>query len=146
MDISKDALTVAKQNSKALDSEVVFFQDNILDPQSIDNEWIKDIQFDIIVSNPPYIPFSEKEVMRKNVLDFEPHLALFVENDDALIFYEKIVFFAQKKLKKGGFIFYECNEFNAKKVVQILENQGFVDVVLQKDMSGKERMVRGLKS
>jgi release factor glutamine methyltransferase len=145
MDISEDALSVAKQNAASLNTDVSFFQDNILNTQSIDNEWIKDIQFDIIVSNPPYIPFSEKSVMHKNVLDFEPHLALFVENDDALIFYEKIAFFAQKKLKKGGFLFYECNEFNAKEVVQVLENQGFAEVILQKDMSGKERMIRCLK-
>ncbi len=142
MDVSEGALIVANQNNQSLNTKVIFLKDDILNAQSIDNEIIANIEFDVIVSNPPYIPHLEKAVMGKNVLDFEPHLALFVENDDALIFYEKIAFFVQKKLKKGGFLFYECNEFNAKDVVQMLKNQGFKDIILQKDMSGKERMIR----
>jgi release factor glutamine methyltransferase len=98
--------------------------------------------FDIIVSNPPYIPEKEKNLMQNNVLDFEPHLALFVDDKHPLIFYETIANFAQKHLNTEGYLFFECNEHNANDVQLMLSKNKFSDIVLRQDMSGKDRMIR----
>ena len=137
IDISTDALVIAKQNAALNQVEVSFQQVNILEDQS--RAALQ--KFDVIVSNPPYIPFKEISLMPKQVTDFEPKLALFVENDNSLIFYQKIAQFAIQKLTKDGQLFFECNEFNAKEVVSLLEGMRFSKVVLEKDMEGKERMV-----
>ncbi len=139
VDISEGALSIATENAARNQVEVTFRQLDILDK----NAWAKLPQYSVIVSNPPYIPQHEKALMAANVLDFEPHLALFVENDDALIFYETIADFALGHLLPTGYLFFECNEFNAQQVVQLLENKGFKEVALQKDMSGRDRMVCG---
>jgi len=110
-----------------------------------ENNWSKSPNYDVIISNPPYIPYREINLMPKQVTNFEPSLALFVENKEPLIFYRKIAQFALLRLNKDGQLFFECNEFNAKKVVLILEALGFSQVELQKDMEGKERMVRGIR-
>lgn len=138
LDISSDALAIAEQNAILNQVAVAFQQMDIL----VKEKWSSLPQFDIVVSNPPYIPYKEIGLMPKQVTDFEPNLALFVENDNALIFYSTIARFAREKLTKGGLLFFECNEFNAKKVVSLLKHLGFSQVILEKDMEGKERMVK----
>ncbi len=137
MDVSEKALEVARKNGVKMGLKVEWILQDILKMDA----WNKTTDLDIIVSNPPYIPLEEKNLMRSNVLDFEPHLALFVENNNPLIFYECITDFALKYLKKDGFLFFETNEFNAQRVKVMLEDRGFSKVVVRKDMSGKERMV-----
>ncbi|MEM6318407.1 MAG: peptide chain release factor N(5)-glutamine methyltransferase [Bacteroidota bacterium] len=140
VDVSEKALTIAYENSLqnnvAIHTQVL----NILDK----SQWDEIGQMDVIVSNPPYIPYREKPLMPPQVLDFEPDFALFVENDDPLIFYTTIADFAQKKLTPTGRLFFECNEFNALKVVALLNQKGFSNVELQRDMSGKDRMIRAI--
>ena len=142
IDISEGAIALAKENNAAIGTEVFFLLEDILNWQLIDNEHFTHQKFDIIVSNPPYIPFLEKKIMPRHVLDFEPHLALFVSNEDPLIFYRIIAEMAKEKLKKNGFLFFECNEYNANEVVKILQTLDYQAVVLQKDMAGKDRMIR----
>ncbi len=148
VDISEGALITASRNAYRMNADVDFKRIDILN----ENDWTQLTDYHIIVSNPPYIPTKEKALMAHNVLGYEPHLALFVDNDDALIFYEKIADFALKHLytvDEGnpdavgkGVLFFECNEYNAKDVVTMLEKKGFIHVELRKDMSGKDRMIR----
>ncbi len=138
VDISEGALITASRNAYRMNADVDFTRIDILNK----NDWTQLADFHIIVSNPPYIPTKEKALMENNVLDYEPHLALFVDNDDTLIFYEKIADFALKHLYTEGVLFYECNEYNALDVVDMLEKKGFKNVELRKDMSGKDRMIR----
>jgi release factor glutamine methyltransferase len=138
IDISLGALKVARSNNKRLNTEVEFIALDILD-SSI---WGQLGDFDIIVSNPPYIPFKEKSVMESTVLEFEPHLALFVENNDALLFYKTILSFANASSKKAS-IFLECNEFNAQEVAEIFSNDYETAVI--SDLQGKDRIVQALK-
>jgi release factor glutamine methyltransferase len=138
LDVSESALITASRNAYRNNVEIDFKCVNILEEAQCTPLGM----FDIIVSNPPYIPEKEKTLMHKNVLDFEPHLALFVEDDNALIFYETIANFAQKHLNTEGSLFFECNEHNAHDVVLMLEKKGFSDIVLRHDMSGKDRMIR----
>ena len=137
-DISKKAIDVAKENNKYHDTKVTFINQDILNKSL----WKNNKYFDIIVSNPPYIPNSEKGLMHSNVLDFEPKIALFVENEEPLLFYETIADFALTNLKLGGFLYFECNEFNAKDVVKLLKRMTFKNIILKKDLSGKERMIK----
>ena len=138
VDVSEAALKVAKSNSKKHQLEVDFQVLDILDK----NAWNTFGKLDVIVSNPPYIPLNEKELMRNNVLKFEPDLALFVENNDPLLFYRTIAEFAQKHLKSNGFLYYEINENYGKATVDLLIEMGFSDVELEQDMSGRDRMIR----
>ena len=142
VDISEGALITASRNAYRMNVDVEFKRVDILN----ETDWLQLNDYHIIVSNPPYIPTKEKALMENNVLDFEPHLALFVDNDDALIFYEKIADFALLHLTTEGSLFFECNEFNAHEVVSMLKNKGFSDVELRKDMSGKDRMIRAGKN
>ena len=137
VDISNTALEVAKYNASANALEIDFIQLDILDEQS----WAKFKNFDVIVSNPPYIPLKEKSLMHRNVLDFEPSTALFVEDNNALVFYEKITQLALQKLTTSGILFFECNEYNALDVEKLL-NQFFTNVELKKDINGKYRMTK----
>jgi release factor glutamine methyltransferase len=159
VDISEGALITASRNAYRQNADVTFTRLDILDEKM----WSDMGEFDIIVSNPPYIPTKEKALMERNVLAFEPELALFVEDDNALIFYERIAEFAQKHVKtsqnavsrseigmpktsytEGSLpaLFFECNQYNAPKVVDLLEQRGFKNVELRKDMSGNDRMIR----
>lgn len=140
LDISLKALATAQKNAKEIQVEVLFHHLDILD---IDNHKTLPF-FDFIVSNPPYIPHKEAHLVPDFVKNYEPKIALFVENEDPLLFYRTITIFAKKQLKKGGKLFFETNEFNAKDVVKLLENNGFSEVELVKDMSGKERIVLGM--
>jgi release factor glutamine methyltransferase len=138
IDISRDALELAQINADQLEVEVQFRQVNILR----EAQWVGLPQFHVIVSNPPYIPQSEKAQVPDQVKDHEPHLALFVADEDPLVFYTAISKFAWSQLLPEGLLFFECNEFNAAKVVELLENKGFQEVELCQDLSGKDRMVR----
>lgn len=139
LDISEEALGIAKQNAQKNNVEIRFIRDNILSPEEIFHPG----EFEIIVSNPPYIRLSEKEQMRKNVLEYEPHKALFVESEDPLLFYRKIADLALKILKPGGKIYFEINEVFGEEARQLLIGKGFKNVLLVKDMSDKNRILRG---
>jgi release factor glutamine methyltransferase len=102
-------------------------------------------QYDIIVSNPPYIPLNEKEILANNVTDFEPGIALFVKNNDPFIFYKKIAGFAKSNLKESGKIYVEVHEEYAKEVGSIFESAGFL-VEIKNDIYGKQRMVKSTKA
>ena len=137
MDISAEALEVASQNTALNQVDVEFIQDDILNPVPTDRKW------EVIVSNPPYIPASEHSEMDRNVTDYEPHLALFVSNDDPLIFYRKIAGFALSHLTTGGHLYFEIHQNLALECKLLLENYGFINVEIRRDLSGNERMVRG---
>lgn len=138
IDISIDALDVAKQNSDLNNVKVSFIKADILNlkPQ------ISDLKFDIIVSNPPYVTQDDKTQMHINVTDFEPHTALFVSEDDPLIFYNAIAGFAIQNLATSGVVFFEINEGLSKETIELLENKGFKNIELRKDMSGRDRMIK----
>lgn len=138
IDVSVEALDLAMENARLNDVSIAFREQDILD----ESNWNTAIRYDIIVSNPPYIPREEATLMPQNVKAFEPHIALFVENEDPLLFYRTIAKFALQTLQKQGLLFFETNEFNASAVQQMLEEMNFSVVELQKDMSGKERMIR----
>lgn len=139
IDVSESALITGSRNAYRHGAEVDFKKMDILETDL----WSELSNFDMIVSNPPYIPYAEKDLMETNVLDYEPHLALFVDDDNALIFYEKIADFALTHLNTEGVLFFETNAFNAAQVVETLKSKGFKNVELRKDMSGKDRMVKG---
>lgn len=134
-DISPKALEVAKINSKANSTDITFSQVDVL------SEYPKDTLFNIIVSNPPYVLDSEKEVMSKNVLDYEPHTALFVPDSKALIFYERIADIALNLLKQNGRLYFEINQLKGEETKSMLEKKGFTDVTILKDLSGNDRIV-----
>ena len=138
-DISPEALKVANQNAAALGINVKFVELDFL------NEEQRDIlhSFDIIVSNPPYIPEKDKENMRLNVLNHEPATALFVPDNDALIFYEAISRFGKKHLNETGIIYIEINESLGEKTSAIFQSNGY-STVIKKDMQGKERMIKAI--
>jgi len=138
MDVSESALLVAQKNAELNKLDLEIINQNILE----NDDWNSPL--DLVVSNPPYIPFSEKKLMADNVLNFEPHLALFTENDQALIFYEKIANFTLKHVKKGGFLYFEGNEFNTTDLANLLKQKGLQNVLVHKDLSGKERMIKAI--
>ena len=142
VDVFEKALEVAKKNAEANDVDVQFVLDDILNPQ---NQELIDNQFDIIVSNPPYVCESEKSEMRANVLDFEPSSALFVSDNDPLIFYRKILEFAQKSLKPNGEVWFEINEKLGAEMKNLCLEKGFEKVEIIKDFRGKDRILRATK-
>ncbi|TBX70436.1 peptide chain release factor N(5)-glutamine methyltransferase [Flavobacterium silvisoli] len=135
IDVSKEALATAQKNAALNKVEVNFMLQNILDTQDLGQ------QFDIIVSNPPYVRHLEKNEINPNVLDYEPHLALFVEDDDALLFYRKIAELARINLKPGGQLYFEINQYLGNETVEFLQSLGFSEVKLLKDIYGNDRMV-----
>lgn len=137
VDVSEHALAVAKKNATDLSADVQFIHFDFLDESS----WDELPVFDIIVSNPPYIKQSEEGGMSQNVLAFEPALALFVPDEDALLFYRKIGAFAQTHLAEKGMVFLEINEGLGKDTIELYEQMGFT-VDLRKDMQGKDRMIK----
>jgi release factor glutamine methyltransferase len=137
-DVSKNALVVAKKNATDLEAPIQLHQLNFL--EEIERNVLPNV--DIIISNPPYIPHSEKLLMQKNVTAFEPHLALFVPDDDTLVFYSAIAHFAQAKLKPGGSIYVEMHELLAQQTSKIFTDYGFTKTIIKKDMQGKERMLK----
>ena len=139
IDVSERALATAKKNAEQNDVNINFIQKNILETTDLEQ------QFDIIVSNPPYVRNLEKAEIKKNVLEHEPHLALFVDDHDALIFYRKIGELAQKNLSKQGKLYFEINQYLGKETVELLENLGFSDVELKKDIYDNDRMIQSAK-
>jgi release factor glutamine methyltransferase len=137
IDVSEEALATAKKNAILNDVQVTFIERNILKTSNLEQE------FDIIVSNPPYVRNLEKEEIKKNVLEHEPHLALFVEDHDALIFYRKIAELAQKNLSNSGQLYFEINQYLGKEMIDLLEGMDFQHVELRKDIYGNDRMLRG---
>ena len=126
-----------KKNAVLNNVNVTFISQNILETEDLKQ------QFDIIVSNPPYVRNLEKEEIKKNVLDNEPHLALFVEDNDALIFYRKIAKLAQKNLSENGQLFFEINQYLGKEMIDLLEKMNFKNIELRKDIYGNDRMIKG---
>jgi len=139
IDVSKDTIEVAKINSLENNVQITFIQQNILS-KNID---LSLANFDIIVSNPPYVTNFEKELMEKTVLDFEPELALFVEDSNPLIFYKTITEFASKNLNKEGKLYFEINEMFGKKIKTLMQSYNLKDVEIIKDINGKDRIVKG---
>lgn len=135
LDVSEKALATAKKNAVLNGVNVTFLRKNILETTDLEQ------QFDVIVSNPPYVRNLEKEEIKKNVLNNEPHLALFVADDDALVFYRKIAQLALKNLSKSGLLYFEINQYLGKETVELLENLGYKDIELKKDIYGNDRMI-----
>ena len=144
LDVSSDALEIAKKNAKLNDVAIHFIEADILDANLWQSQF-ESITFDCIVSNPPYVRELEKEHMKANVLDHEPHLALFVKDSDPLIFYRNIAQFASTYLNKNGKLYYEINEFLGNEMKDLLIGSDFYDVELIKDMSGKDRIIKATK-
>ncbi|MBI2720931.1 MAG: peptide chain release factor N(5)-glutamine methyltransferase [Bacteroidetes bacterium] len=143
-DVSKDALLVAKKNAELNNVEVHYFETNILD----EDECEKNIKgnFDVIISNPPYIKHSEAKTLPKNVIEFEPHQALFVDGDDDIIFYKKIIDLCKHKLKSKGSLYFELNPLTAGLVHDYaVHTKLFETVELIKDMSGNLRFLKAVK-
>ncbi|MES2240518.1 MAG: peptide chain release factor N(5)-glutamine methyltransferase [Bacteroidota bacterium] len=140
IDVSEKALATAKKNAEINNVSVNFISKNILETADLEQE------FDIIVSNPPYVRNLEKQEIKKNVLDNEPHLALFVEDDNALVFYRKIAELAQKNLVENGQLFFEINQYLGKEMIELLEKMNFKNVELRKDIYGNDRMTRAVIS
>jgi len=136
IDVSMDALAIAKENAQKLQTEIAFLEINFLEESS----WKLLHSFDVIVSNPPYIPESEKEKLDKNVTAFEPHTALFVTNSRPLVFYEMIALFGRSYLKNNGMMFMETHEDLAEDVEALFQNDFYKSTVV-KDISGKNRFV-----
>ncbi len=140
IDISDNALQTAKENAVLNKVEVNFIHADILAPLTTHNSQLTTHQ--IIVSNPPYVTLEDKKQMHTNVTNFEPHTALFVPEDDPLIFYRAIADFALVNLTPGGYLFFEINESLGKETVDLLRGKGFTDIELRQDMSGRDRMVK----
>ena len=136
IDVSELALATAQKNAIRNDVAVQFLNQNILETSDLQQ------QFDIIVSNPPYVRNLEKHEIHENVLAFEPHLALFVEDDDALLFYRKIGELAQKNLSKNGLLYFEINQYLASETIKLLEHLQFKNIQLRQDIYGNNRMIR----
>lgn len=137
LDVSTEALKVAQHNASQNKTNIQFFENDILDREL----WPDFEMYDVIISNPPYIPHEEAHLMPAHVKAFEPHVALFVENNTPLVFYKAIADFAALHLNPNGELYFETNEHNASEVLRYLENVGFSDVQLEKDLNGKERMI-----
>jgi len=164
IDISADALKIAKKNATLNNVEITFLQADILKTDSLDalankmkqfnfgNQIIssetnptKKINFDIIISNPPYVRELEKVEIHHNVLQNEPHLALFVSDENPLIFYDKIADLAKKHLTKNGTLFFEINQYLGNETSKMLKEKGFKNIELRKDLFGNDRMIKVLK-
>lgn len=144
LDVSKEALKVAKQNAEVNNVKITFIEASILEECNW-NLFFNDIEFDVIVSNPPYVRNLEKQEIQPNVLDNEPHLALFVEDDNPLLFYKAITNFAIKKLKPNGKLYFEINQYLGEETKQLLVDANFENVELLKDLNGNDRMLKGDK-
>ena len=140
LDVSNEALNIAKQNAQLNAVDVEFIEANILEQPTFKTP------FDIIVSNPPYVREKEKELMKANVLMNEPHLALFVNDANPLLFYEAISEFAVNNLSKKGLLFFEINEYLGNSMIALLNNNNFGTIELKQDIFKKDRMIKGVKN
>ncbi len=139
LDISDVALHVAKENTKLNNADIQFINADILN----EKHFCQSKKFDVIVSNPPYVMEKERNEMSNNVLDYEPHNALFVDDNEALIFYREICVFANENLNIGGSIYFEINEQFGNETIELLKQNGFSNITLKQDLNGKDRMVKG---
>ena len=144
IDISEEALEVAKVNAKHNNVDVQFIKADILNTPKW-NTFFKFQKFDVIVSNPPYVRVSEKATMKPNVLDNEPHLALFVDDEHPLQFYKAIINFAVNNLDHYGYLYFEINQYLGQETKQLLEEANFCAVELKTDINGNYRMLKGQK-
>ena len=135
IDISNDALTVAKKNAVLNNVDIHFILQDILKTVALDQH------YDIIISNPPYVRELEKKELKNNVLKNEPHVALFVENDNPLIFYSKIAELAKKYLNKNGLLFFEINQYLGTETIDLVNKKGLKNIQLKKDMFGNDRII-----
>jgi len=138
IDISENALLLAKENARINRVEVNFLKQDIFKTTTLP-------KVDLIVSNPPYILDKEKELMLDNVMDNEPHLALFVPDNNPLLFYKKIAELAFVNLPENGLLFFEINEQFGNETIEMLTKIGFVDIELKKDINDKDRMLKAIK-
>lgn len=149
MDVSGEALKMAGENAKLNNLEVTFVNANILEEEAVESSFqkqnIQSIKLDVVVSNPPYVRNLEKNEMKANVLDNEPHLALFVEDDNALVFYKAITAFAEKHLKPNGQLYFEINEYLANEMTELVNAYGFKNIEIRKDLFGKDRMLKAIR-
>ncbi|WP_104736161.1 peptide chain release factor N(5)-glutamine methyltransferase [Hanstruepera ponticola] len=144
VDVSEEALKIAKYNAELNAVNITFIQDDILNPSH--PELINSSQnFDIIVSNPPYVRELEKQEIKDNVLKFEPHVALFVPNDDSLIFYKAITTLAVNNLRDGGQLFFEINQYLGEEMKHLLADFKFKNIILIKDIFGNDRIIKASK-
>lgn len=135
IDVSEGALATAKRNAQHNTTEVNFILQDILAAETLPQ------MYDVIVSNPPYVRNLEKEEIKENVLQYEPHLALFVDDNDPLLFYRKIALLAKKQLSPNGRLYFEINQYLGPETIQMLEDYDFTNVILKKDIYGNDRMI-----
>jgi len=137
IDISNKALMLAKKNASLNKVSINFIKKDILKKNIL-----RPYKYDVIISNPPYVLKKNKSFLHKNVIDFEPHLALFVNNENPFLFYQKIVSFSKNNLKNKGLLFFEINELFGNEIINILDEEGFHKIKLKKDINGKDRMIK----
>jgi len=137
IDNSLEALEIAKSNAILNSVKINFVLSDIFNFSDTK-------KYDLIVSNPPYVLESEKKIMDKNVLDYEPHNALFVSNNDPLVYYKEIAKIATNNLNKNGLLFFEINENYSKQIIELLSNLNFVDIELKKDINGRDRIIKSV--
>lgn len=142
LDVSKEALKIAKQNAKLNKVRINFIEADILSEATWDL-FFENLDFDVITSNPPYVRELEKQEIKPNVLDNEPHLALFVEDENPLLFYKVITNFAISNLKPNGSLYFEINQYLGEETKQLLVDADFEDIELLKDLNGNDRMLKG---
>jgi release factor glutamine methyltransferase len=136
LDISEEAIKVAQENAKINEVKIHFRKINILEEKLLSEH------FNIIVSNPPYVKLQEKDQMKKNVLDFEPEIALFVDNENPLIFYDKIASLAKNHLTRNGHLYFEINQYLGNEMIQLLKKYDFKNIELKKDFYEVDRMIK----
>ncbi|WP_420573108.1 peptide chain release factor N(5)-glutamine methyltransferase [Kordia sp.] len=146
IDISAEALEIAKKNATHNEVEIKFAQADVLHLEDLNVFEEDEILFDIIVSNPPYVRELEKKEMRKNVLDYEPSTALFVEDNDPLIFYNKIANLAKAQLSPKGSLYFEINQYLGKEMMNLLQEKDFETIELHGDTFGVDRMIKAVNS
>ncbi|MEX0361566.1 MAG: peptide chain release factor N(5)-glutamine methyltransferase [Allomuricauda sp.] len=140
LDVSEKAIGVARENAKLNGVDVAFIHQDILDPNF---ELGLELEFDVIVSNPPYVRELEKEEIKDNVKKYEPHVALFVQDEDPLLFYKTITQFAISHLGKKGKLYFEINQYLGTETQALLEAHNFLEIELRKDIFGNDRMLKG---
>ncbi|MCX7552201.1 peptide chain release factor N(5)-glutamine methyltransferase [Xanthomarina sp. F2636L] len=145
VDVSEEALKIAQKNAELNKVDVRFIQADILNKDSV-NVKFNSIEFDIIVSNPPYVRHLEKVEIKNNVLKHEPHLALFVDDNNPLQFYAAITDFASDNLKEKGLLFFEINQYLGNETKELMKDRGFTDLELKLDIFGNNRMLKGKKN
>lgn len=136
IDHHREAISLALENSESTGLKIQLHKDDILAPSDVYGK------FDLIISNPPYVLDSQKQYMRGNILDHEPHTALFVPNDDALKFYRAILLFSKKHLNTMAWLYFEINEDLVEQMRELITKFGYTEIEIKKDLNGKDRMMR----